>query len=55
MATVCGGSLALYDAGVPISQPVAGVACGLASRCTPEGQIIKHAVLTDLLVRVLNY
>ena len=31
MATVCGGSLALMDAGVPISNPAAGVAVGLVS------------------------
>ena len=31
MATVCGGSLALMDAGVPISTPAAGVAVGLVS------------------------
>ena len=29
MATVCGGSLALMDAGVPVKRPVAGIAMGL--------------------------
>ena len=29
MATVCGASLALMDAGVPIKEPVAGIAMGL--------------------------
>jgi polyribonucleotide nucleotidyltransferase len=43
MATVCGGSLAMMDAGVPIKAPVAGVAMGLIM----EGQ--KYAVLTDIL------
>jgi len=43
MATVCGGSLALMDAGVPISKAVAGVAMGLVV----EGD--RHAVLTDIL------
>lgn len=43
MASVCGGSLALYDAGVPISGPVAGVAMGLIM----EGK--KYAILTDIL------
>ncbi|HEY8429677.1 MAG TPA: polyribonucleotide nucleotidyltransferase, partial [Sandaracinaceae bacterium] len=43
MATVCGGSLALMDAGVPIKAPVAGVAMGLIS----DGQ--RYAVLTDIL------
>jgi polyribonucleotide nucleotidyltransferase len=43
MASVCGGSLALYDAGVPIRSPVAGVAMGLIK----EGK--RYAVLTDIL------
>ena len=43
MASVCGTSLALMDAGVPISAPVAGVAMGLVK----EGN--KYAVLTDIL------
>lgn len=42
MATVCGGTLSLMDAGVPISAPVAGVAMGLVS----DGQ--RFAVLTDI-------
>ena len=43
MATVCGGSLALFDAGVPMSAPCAGVAMGLIK----EGKRV--AVLTDIL------
>ncbi|MDQ6737070.1 MAG: polyribonucleotide nucleotidyltransferase [Gemmatimonadota bacterium] len=43
MATVCGGSLALFDAGVPLRAPVAGVAMGLIK----EGE--KYAILTDIL------
>ena len=43
MATVCAGSLALMDAGVPVKAPVAGVAMGLIK----EGD--KVAVLTDIL------
>ncbi len=43
MATVCGGSLALMDAGVPMKAPCAGVAMGLIK----EGS--KVAVLTDIL------
>jgi polyribonucleotide nucleotidyltransferase len=42
MATVCGGILALMDAGVPIKAPVAGVAMGLVM----EGE--KYAILTDI-------
>ncbi|MCE5195277.1 MAG: polyribonucleotide nucleotidyltransferase [Nitrospiraceae bacterium] len=43
MATVCGGILALMDAGVPIEAPVAGIAMGLIQ----EGS--KNIVLTDIL------
>lgn len=43
MASVCGTSLALMDAGVPIKEPVAGVAMGLVK----EGG--RYAVLTDIL------
>ncbi len=42
MATVCGGSLALFDAGVPLLAPVAGVAMGLVQRGD------NFAVLTDI-------
>ena len=43
MATVCGASLALMDAGVPIKNPVAGIAMGLLK----EGD--KVAILTDIM------
>ena len=43
MASVCGSSLSMMDAGVPISAPVAGVAMGLIK----EGD--DYAVLTDIL------
>jgi polyribonucleotide nucleotidyltransferase len=42
MASVCGSTLALMDAGVPIKAPVAGIAMGLISDGT------RHAVLTDI-------
>jgi polyribonucleotide nucleotidyltransferase len=42
MATVCGATLSLMDAGVPIGSPVAGIAMGLVI----EGD--RHAVLTDI-------
>ena len=42
MATVCGATLALMDAGVPIVAPVGGVAMGLVK----EGD--KYAILTDI-------
>ena len=43
MASVCGGSLALFDAGVPVRAAVAGVAMGLIK----DGS--KYAILTDIL------
>jgi len=43
MASVCGGSLSLMDAGVPVKAPVAGIAMGLIM----EGD--EYAVLTDIL------
>src|SRR5881392_3156717 len=43
MASICGGSLALFDAGVPMRGAVAGVAMGLIK----EGK--KYAILTDIL------
>ena len=43
MATVCGGSLAMMNAGVPMLRPVAGIAMGLISDGT------RHAVLSDIL------
>src|SRR5713101_9265495 len=43
MASVCGGTLALMDAGVPIRAPVAGIAMGLVK----EGE--KVAILSDIL------
>jgi polyribonucleotide nucleotidyltransferase len=44
MASVCGGSLALLDAGVPLSAAAAGVAVGLVTRAHD------YRILTDLLV-----
>ncbi|KAI2657371.1 Polyribonucleotide nucleotidyltransferase 1, mitochondrial [Labeo rohita] len=51
MASVCGGSLALMDAGVPISSAVAGVAIGLISKANPEkaSEIQDYRLLTDIL------
>ena len=45
MATVCGGTLALLDAGVKMKRPVAGVAMGLIS----DKGAVKYAVLSDIL------
>ncbi len=49
MASVCGGTLSLMDAGVPISAPVAGIASGLmleSQRLKVKGQ--KYKILTDI-------
>ena len=45
MATVCAGTLALMDAGVPIKKPVSGIAMGLIS----ENQGKNYAILSDIL------
>lgn len=54
MASVCGGSLALMDAGVPIKAAVAGVAMGLITEY--EGDDVKHIkkykILTDILASI---
>jgi polyribonucleotide nucleotidyltransferase len=49
MASVCGGSLALMDAGVPLSGHVAGISTGLVSEHDENGNISKHVVLTDII------
>ena len=45
MATVCAGTLALMDAGVPIKKPVSGIAMGLIKNAGED----KYAVLSDIL------
>ncbi|MGJ3234397.1 polyribonucleotide nucleotidyltransferase [Marivirga sp.] len=45
MATVCAGSLALMDAGIPIKAPVSGIAMGLIS----DAETGKYAILSDIL------
>ena len=45
MATVCAGTLALMDAGVPIKKPVSGIAMGLIS----ENKGTNYAILSDIL------
>ncbi|XP_076283804.1 polyribonucleotide nucleotidyltransferase 1 [Lasioglossum baleicum] len=51
MASVCGGSMALMDAGVPISAQVAGVAIGLVSNFDDSNskQTDQYHILTDIL------
>ena len=45
MATVCAGTLALMDAGVPINKPVSGIAMGLIKNAGED----KYAILSDIL------
>ncbi len=48
MASVCGGTLALMDAGVPIRKPVAGISCGLVTEW--DGfTLTRHTLLTDII------
>ncbi|MDO8657962.1 MAG: polyribonucleotide nucleotidyltransferase [Candidatus Levybacteria bacterium] len=52
MAATCGSTLALMDAGVPIENPVAGIAMGMMSRpagLSGSGQVEKYVILTDIL------
>ena len=44
MASVCGSTLALMDAGVPIAAPVAGIAMGLVTDAATE----RYAILSDI-------
>lgn len=52
MASVCGGSLALMDAGVPITSPAAGVAVGLVAKYQEDDtkHLEDYRLVTDLLV-----
>ncbi len=49
MASICGGCLALMDAGVPIIAPVAGISCGLMTETAADGSIAKWTTITDIL------
>ncbi|KAI8541453.1 hypothetical protein RHMOL_Rhmol08G0061900 [Rhododendron molle] len=50
MATVCAGSMALMDAGIPLREHVAGVSVGLVTDVDPSTGIIKdYRILTDIL------
>jgi polyribonucleotide nucleotidyltransferase len=49
MASICGGCLALMDAGVPIIAPVAGISCGLMTENAEDGSIAKWVTITDIL------
>ena len=49
MASVCGGTLALMDAGVPLARPVGGISIGLASETDDKDKISKYVLLTDII------
>jgi polyribonucleotide nucleotidyltransferase len=49
MASVCGGCLALMDAGVPILAPVSGISTGLVTEFDGDGNLGRYAVLTDII------
>jgi polyribonucleotide nucleotidyltransferase len=49
MATVCGGCLALMDAGVPIIRPVAGISIGLCTEHDDQDKITNYKLLTDII------
>ncbi|MFN2466277.1 MAG: polyribonucleotide nucleotidyltransferase [Candidatus Dormibacteria bacterium] len=48
MASVCGSTLALMDAGVPIKAPVAGIAMGLITRNGDASEGAEYAILSDI-------
>lgn len=49
MATVCGGCLAMMDAGVPMIRPVAGISIGLCTEHDDKDKISKYKLLTDII------
>jgi polyribonucleotide nucleotidyltransferase len=50
MASVCGGTLALLDAGVPLKAPVAGISVGLVTEHDAAGtKLLRHQLLTDII------
>ncbi|MDB6055490.1 MAG: pnp [Verrucomicrobiales bacterium] len=49
MASVCGGTLALMDAGVPMIRPVAGISVGICTEHGENDQITGYELLTDII------
>ncbi len=49
MASVCGGCLALMDAGVPMTRPVGGVSIGLCTEHDDQHKITSYKLLTDII------
>ncbi|MGA2555123.1 MAG: polyribonucleotide nucleotidyltransferase [Verrucomicrobiota bacterium] len=49
MATVCGASLALMDAGVPLARPVGGISIGVCTEHDDHHKITAYKLLTDII------
>ena len=49
MASVCGGTLALMDAGVPMIRPVAGISIGICTDHDDQDKITRYKLLTDII------
>src|SRR5664280_2393655 len=49
MASVCGGCLALMDAGVPMTRPVGGISIGLCTEHDGQGKLTNYKLLTDII------
>ncbi len=49
MASVCSGSLALMDAGIPLVRPVAGISVGLCTEYGEDKKISRYQLLTDII------
>jgi polyribonucleotide nucleotidyltransferase len=49
MASVCGGTLALMDAGVPMKRPVAGISIGICTEYDNAKTISRYQLLTDII------
>ncbi len=49
MASVCAGTLALMDAGVPVKTPVAGISVGLVTEFGDDHQLKRYELLTDII------
>ena len=49
MASICGATLALMDAGVPLKRPVAGISIGICTEYGANHQISRYQLLTDII------
>ncbi|MCC6232459.1 MAG: polyribonucleotide nucleotidyltransferase [Verrucomicrobiales bacterium] len=49
MASVCAGTLALLDAGVPVVRPVAGISIGICTEQDAKGKLSRYSLLTDII------